>query len=68
MTSVDICSRLCVMKKNPLKTAEREKIAVYLDNHQLAALRAIQQNDMVPVAASIRRAIDEYLERRKKKS
>jgi hypothetical protein len=55
-------------KKSPLKTTEREKIAIWLDNDQLTALRAIQQNDMVPVAASIRRAIDEYLERRKKKS
>ena len=55
-------------KKNPLKTAEREKIAIYLDNHQLAALREIQRTELAPVAASIRRAIDEYLERRKKKS
>jgi hypothetical protein len=57
-----------VKKKHPLKTDEREKVAIWLDNSQLAVLRAIQQNEMIPVSASIRRAIDEYLERRKKKS
>jgi len=56
-----------VKKKNPLKTTDREKIAVYLDNAQLSTLREIQRDEMVPVAASIRRAIDEYLERKKKK-
>jgi len=47
------------------KTGDREKIAVYLENHQIAALRKIQAVADVPIAAQIRRAVKEYLERRR---
>jgi len=48
------------------KTDKREKIAVWLEKHQVAKMRKIQENEDVPIAAQIRRAIDEFLERRKK--
>jgi hypothetical protein len=46
------------------KTAEREKVAVYLENEQIAALRKIQETEDIPIAAQIRRAVKEYLARR----
>jgi len=48
------------------KTDRREKIAVWLNKDQIAKLRKIQEQEDVPIAAQIRRAIDEFLERRKK--
>jgi hypothetical protein len=54
--------------KNPaIKTDSREKVAIWLDDKQLAELREIQQTEDVPVSASVRRAINEFLERRSKK-
>ena len=55
-------------KSKPLatKTEDREKIAIWLDNDQLKALREIQQTDGVPVVVSIRKAIDAYLEAKAK--
>ena len=48
------------------KTGKREKIAVWLENRQIAMMRKIQENEDVPIAAQIRRAVAEYLERRNK--
>jgi hypothetical protein len=48
------------------KTDKREKIAVWLNKDQIRKMRKIQETDDVPLAAQIRRAIDEFLERRKK--
>ena len=48
------------------KTDKREKIAVWLEKRQLAQMRKIEETQDVPIAAQIRRAVDEYLERRKK--
>ena len=48
------------------KTDKREKIAVWLEKRQIAQMRKIQENEDVPIAAQIRRAVDEFLERRKK--
>jgi hypothetical protein len=42
-------------------TRQREKIAVWLDNSQLADLRAIQKGIGVTVSESIRQAIDKFL-------
>lgn len=55
-------------KLKPLatKTEDREKIAIWLDNDQLKALREIQQVDGVPVVVSIRKAINAYLEKKSK--
>ena len=52
--------------KSATKTDKREKIAVWLEKRQLAQMRKIQETQDVPIAAQIRRAVDEYLERRKK--
>jgi hypothetical protein len=45
------------------KTADREKIALWLDRPSLDALREIQQDIGVPVSEQIRRAVSAYLER-----
>jgi hypothetical protein len=47
--------------KTPTITRQREKIAVWLDNSQLADLRAIQKGIGVTVSESIRQAIDKFL-------
>ena len=52
--------------KSPTTTKDREKYAIWIDKHVLAALRAIQENDGVPVSEMIRRAINKFLEGRKK--
>jgi hypothetical protein len=52
--------------KSATKTDKREKIAVWLEKTQIAKMRKIQENEDVPIAAQIRRAVDEFLERRKK--
>jgi hypothetical protein len=44
------------------RTADREKTAVWLDNADLAKLRAIKEKDGIPVNESIRRAVAAYLE------
>ena len=44
------------------KTAEREKIALWLDRPDLDALREIQKGIGVPVSEQIRRAVSSYLE------
>jgi hypothetical protein len=45
------------------KTADREKIALWLDRPSLDTLREIQQNIGVPVSEQIRRAVAGYLEK-----
>jgi hypothetical protein len=45
------------------KTADREKIALWLDRPSLDALREIQQDIGVPVSEQIRRAVAGYLEK-----
>lgn len=45
------------------ETTDREKVATWVDKDALAVLRLIQTEQMVPVSASIRRAVIEYLER-----
>ena len=49
-------------KSRLLKTKNREKYAVWIDNDDLDRLRQYQQTVGVPVAESIRRAIKTYLE------
>ena len=44
-----------------------QKVAFWLKAEQLAKLRAIQKEIGVPVSESIRRAIDLYLQVRKKR-
>lgn len=45
------------------KTADREKIALWLDRPSLDTLREIQQEIGVPVSEQIRRAVTAYLEK-----
>jgi hypothetical protein len=49
-------------KHQPTKTANREKLAIWVDLPDLAQLRGIQERIGVPVSESIRRAISTYLE------
>jgi hypothetical protein len=53
-------------KDSATKTETREKIAVWLENHQMKALRSIADKDGVPIAEQIRRGVELWLERRKK--
>jgi hypothetical protein len=45
------------------KTADREKIALWLDRSSLDTLREIQQDIGIPVSEQIRRAVAAYLEK-----
>jgi hypothetical protein len=45
------------------KTADREKIALWLDRPSLDTLREIQQDIGVPVSEQIRRAVTAYLQK-----
>jgi hypothetical protein len=45
------------------KTADREKIALWLDRPSLDALREIQRDIGVPVSEQIRRAVAAYLQK-----
>ena len=45
------------------KTADREKIALWLDRPSLDALREIQQGIGIPVSEQIRRAVTAYLQK-----
>jgi hypothetical protein len=45
----------------------KQKVAFWLNSEQLTKLRAIQKEIGVPVSESIRRAIDFYLQQRRKK-
>lgn len=49
-------------KHQPTKTANREKLAIWVDLPDLARLRAYQEDIGVPVSESIRRAIAAYVE------
>jgi hypothetical protein len=49
-------------KSRLLKTRNREKYAVWIDNDDLDRLREYQQTVGVPVSESVRRAIKKYLE------
>ena len=49
-------------KSRLLKTKNREKYAVWVDNADLDRLREYQQTVGVPVSESIRRAIKKYVE------
>jgi Ribbon-helix-helix domain len=49
-------------KSRLLKTKNREKYAVWIDNDDLDRLREYQQAVGVPVSESVRRAIKAYLE------
>jgi len=54
-----------VMKQNKsrfLKTKNREKYAVWIDNGDLDRLREYQERIGVPVSESIRRAVKAYVE------
>jgi hypothetical protein len=53
-------------KESTTKTDEREKIAVWLENAQVKALRGIADRDGVPIAEQIRRGVDLWLEKKKK--
>ena len=48
-------------KSRLLKTKNREKYAVWIDNDDLDRLREYQQTVGVPVSESVRRAIKAYL-------
>jgi hypothetical protein len=53
------------MKQNKsrfLKTKNREKYAVWIDNGDLDRLREYQERIGVPVSESIRRAVKAYVE------
>jgi hypothetical protein len=54
------------VKTSPTRTLEMEKFSVYLPHQVMAELRQIQFDVGVPVAESIRRAVEDYLKRRKK--
>jgi hypothetical protein len=59
------------VKRKPatlVKTKNREKYALWLDNAALAGLREYQERVGVPVSESIRRAVDAYLKTLPKKS
>jgi Ribbon-helix-helix domain len=59
------------VKRKPVsrvKTKNREKYALWLDNDALARLRDYQEQVGVPVSESIRRAVDAYLKMFPKKS
>jgi len=49
-------------KSRLLKTKNREKYAVWIDNDDLDRLREYQETVGVPVSESVRRAIKAYLE------
>jgi Ribbon-helix-helix domain len=49
-------------KSRLLKTKNREKYAVWIDNDDLDRLREYQKTVGVPVSESVRRAIKAYLE------
>jgi len=49
------------------KTDKRQKVNIWLDAEQLAALEAIKASTLAPIAALVREAVDEYLARKKKK-
>ena len=49
-------------KSRLLKTKNREKYAVWIDNDDLDCLREYQETVGVPVSESVRRAIKAYLE------
>jgi hypothetical protein len=49
------------------KTDRRQKVNIWLDNRQLAALEGIKTTTLAPIAALVREAVDEYLERKTKK-
>ena len=49
-------------KSRLLKTKNREKYAVWIDNDDLDRLRKYQQTVGVPVSERVRRAIKAYLE------
>ncbi len=49
-------------KSRLLKTKNREKYAVWIDNDDLDRLREYQRTVGVPVSESVRRAIKAYLE------
>lgn len=49
------------------KTKDRQKINIWLDHEQMSALEKIKDTTMAPIAAQVRKAVDEYLDREKKK-
>ena len=54
-----------IVKQNKsrfLKTKNREKYAVWIDNEDLDRLREYQERIGVPVSESIRRAVKAYVE------
>jgi len=56
---------LGIVKQNKsrfLKTKDREKYAVWIDNGDLDRLREYQERIGVPVSESIRRAVKAYVE------
>lgn len=53
--------------KHPTKTKTRKKISIWLDIDALEWLQAHQTATDVPIAAFVRRAVGEAIERAKKK-
>jgi hypothetical protein len=62
MTYLDTLEAMKQRKSRLLKTKNREKYAVWIDNDDLHRLREYQQTVGVPVSESVRRAIKAYLE------
>lgn len=62
MTCLDTLKAMKQRKSRLLKTKNREKYAVWIDNDDLDRLREYQQTLGVPVSESVRRAIKAYLE------
>ena len=65
MISPDISRYAESMKQNKsrlVKTKNREKYALWIDNDDLDRLREYQQTVGVPVSESVRRAIKAYLD------
>ena len=60
---------LMAKKKVKTKTEFKEKVALWLDNDALAALRLYEEQVGVPVSESVRRAVVAYVaELRRKKA
>jgi hypothetical protein len=57
-----VAKKPAATKNVSAKTTEREKFALWLDNDVLKRLRDYQDEIGVPVAVSIRRALDAYIE------
>ena len=48
-------------KKTGVKTANRERVAIWLDNAQIQQLRAHAKSEGVPINVQVRKAVEAYL-------